>query len=864
MQRSFIAIILGLATLAQPAIGGTETAGTAAPLLALQEDYPKAVHYRYANNFSAKSGKEDDAYRSWLANFGQVMGAELDRRVTREFPDRGPVIRRLKQEHPEQFLLYYQTGHILGLANPADQPVALRRYSAGHFAYLPRVRVLQDIPAEAGPTTLKVRLEPKRQRQAATCQDEDWASANPTGTFSLRPDRGDDICLYTVGPDGKPDWANAEQATLVGLDEAQGQITVKRGCYGTSPMAFRGEVFAAVHLEVVRHHGWFYNFHPACPHDAQGRQAVDLWVESYAAPLLPGGEATHFDALQLDTMVGAIWSDRGMDLDNDGRNDSPQTNAAFGVGVVDAMRRLTARLNGKLNVPDGANDGFYHVHGWEVEGLPERRDPAWRHYSETCNRLELSRFLCLEPRYTHVQHKIFNYSLSLPPGEEKGRAGYILTGKQLPFHLSRAVMSLATIHEAALTWYSGAPADEDGTYGVYDEMRLGTGKRLGWLGKPLGQPVYPAARGSNLLGGSLTHPGQFTPGEGTRILVRGQGLDLTQAERTKDLSFSFTLVTPTPDLTVLARLQGELRQHELPVKMPRTLEVTLTGDSQAAGDLLPRQTTGLRVGVLPRDGQASYRPAPGLVALETVQELPALIIGGACKPEERLFWETTAQVPAGASLTVQAFEGGTCAVEGATVGPDGQPGPFREVVAPFRQIGPTYYARTAALSPLGLAGGKVCFRFLSTGRAHWARIAVGPPDSGGNVAVGSVNTTLKGYVADQPVNQVFHFNDTPIHTPLTVTVRIAGGEPVTFERIGAYAAPGVMVREFAHGLVLCNPSPRPWEFDLATLFPGARWRRLQATPTQDLAVNNGQPVGAAVKLSPFDGLFLIRMEHDER
>ncbi len=82
-------------------------------------------------------------------------------------------------------------------------------------------------------------------------------------------------------------------------------------------------------------------------------------------------------------------------------------------------------------------------------------------------------------------------------------------------------------------------------------------------------------------------------------------------------------------------------------------------------------------------------------------------------------------------------------------------------------------------------------------------------------------------------------------------------EPVWISQLAAHAAPDAIVREFEHGLVLANPSLRPYEFDLAALFPGRRFRRLSATAGQDRVANSGADVGARLTLAPKDALFLL-------
>jgi hypothetical protein len=91
-----------------------------------------------------------------------------------------------------------------------------------------------------------------------------------------------------------------------------------------------------------------------------------------------------------------------------------------------------------------------------------------------------------------------------------------------------------------------------------------------------------------------------------------------------------------------------------------------------------------------------------------------------------------------------------------------------------------------------------------------------------------------------------------------VTVEIKAEDPgaIRIESVEAYAHPDVCYRIFEHGLVLANPSPRPYTFDLSTLVPGKRFQRLQGSARQDAKTNDGSAVGAKVTVGPHDGLFL--------
>ena len=91
-----------------------------------------------------------------------------------------------------------------------------------------------------------------------------------------------------------------------------------------------------------------------------------------------------------------------------------------------------------------------------------------------------------------------------------------------------------------------------------------------------------------------------------------------------------------------------------------------------------------------------------------------------------------------------------------------------------------------------------------------------------------------------------------------VTVEIKAEDPgaVKIERLEAYAHPDVCYRLFEHGLVLANPSPRPYTFDLEALVPGKHFQRLQGSSRQDAKTNDGSPAGSQVTVGPHDGLFL--------
>jgi hypothetical protein len=95
---------------------------------------------------------------------------------------------------------------------------------------------------------------------------------------------------------------------------------------------------------------------------------------------------------------------------------------------------------------------------------------------------------------------------------------------------------------------------------------------------------------------------------------------------------------------------------------------------------------------------------------------------------------------------------------------------------------------------------------------------------------------------------------------VNLSFEVEGNEPVVLKSVAAHAHPDVVCRMFEGGVVLANPSRKPYTFDLDTLSPGRKYRRIQGTATQDTQTNNGQPVVGKVTVGERDALFLVRVK----
>jgi len=139
----------------------------------------------------------------------------------------------------------------------------------------------------------------------------------------------------------------------------------------------------------------------------------------------------------------------------------------------------------------------------------------------------------------------------------------------------------------------------------------------------------------------------------------------------------------------------------------------------------------------------------------------------------------------------------------------------------------------------------------------WGHVRIGT--SGRSEATDTPAKAYMTWVNDRSFTSSFYFRGIQ-SAQVNLAFNIEGGAPVTIEKISVHAHPDVMVRPFEKGLVLANPSLRPYTFDLSALAPGRNYRRLQGSALQDPVTNNGRPVETRVTLAPKDALFLIREE----
>lgn len=104
-------------------------------------------------------------------------------------------------------------------------------------------------------------------------------------------------------------------------------------------------------------------------------------------------------------------------------------------------------------------------------------------------------------------------------------------------------------------------------------------------------------------------------------------------------------------------------------------------------------------------------------------------------------------------------------------------------------------------------------------------------------------------------NATFYFRNVK-EDQISLLFDMESNEQLMMKDITVHAYPDVAYRIFDHGMVLANPSLKPFEFDLKKIAPALALSRLQGTATQDLRVNNGSRVGDRLLVGEREGLFL--------
>jgi len=823
-------------------------------LTLLGPDYPRVFFFRAAEGAARRPQGTFDAWETEFSRLMGIMGKCLDEEVLDTEARNPDFFARFKQRNPQQAVLLHFNG------NARDPRYRAEHYHPGHWVYRRAIRILSDVPAEEGLTT--IRVEDARDFRTATGR---YRTSN------------DDLALFGIAADGKHDWKHCEQVQLESVDAASNTIVVRRGCYGTKPLAFpAGRSRAAAHAAEGpwgkhNHLMWYYNHATHCPRDAQGRTCDDLLVDDLAAWFGPGGKLAAFDGLEFDVLFHQTHGD----TDGDGEVDDGVVGGVnqYGIGVIEFARKLRDKMGDDfLILADGAlgpggvrsQRAWGLLNGIESEGWPNLNDWDFDDWSGGLNRHRFWQANAHPPAFSYINHKWIQ-PVPGSPGET--------TTPDVPFSRHRLAFAAAQFADAMLCYSFPPPRDTEsarGQLGIWDEFRAGAENRLGWLGRPEGPAIHLAAETPNLLAGqelAAKLRGDVT------IEGRSGPLRITaEQSAASDLEFSIPdIATAGSDLVVMVRMSGE-PQAGYPATMARFVRVELSGGSVTLMSPMPNHTgMGLRGRPeTPIDSETgarvTYRPRQtiGDVTLDAYSIHPPY--QGA---KGYVYWCKDVDVPKQAELrfslgmgekSPERSDGVWFEVWAAEIA-DGKVAEFTKL---FAQDTKAHEWTACRVSLEKYAGRSVRLKFVADcgPRDH----AVTDQGLWGNVRIGTVgqdestDTPLVSsmtWLNKQPFDSAFYFRDVRSPT-IRLNVRVEGPEPVTLERLEVHPHPDAMCRVFEHGLVLANPGLAPYTFDLSAISPGRKYRRLQGTARQDTAVNNGAPVQSSVQVGERDALFLLR------
>jgi len=836
-------------------------------LQVLKPIYPQAYFFRASEGFARRRTLD---YDRWDQIFSRLMGIEgkvLDEEVPETSIRNIDFFTRFKRQHPDQLVLLHYNG------NARDPRYQTEKYFAGHWLYYEGQTLLEDLPAEDGTSEIKVK-------------QPGWFRVN-SGRYKTS---NDDVCICELNECGKPNWHRAEQMQLVSVDATAKTIRVRRGCYGTEPQAFKGgKAYVAVHA-VEGPWGrrsnlmWHYNYTTRCPKDADGRTCADVHAEELATRFAPNGELAAFDGLEFDVLhhsksrYGRRGGFPGVDCDGDGAADNGVFDGVdeYAIGVIRFLGDLRGRMgDGKLMLADGhsvtSQRGFGILNGIESEGWPTLSDFEMRDWSGGLNRHAFWAASGRNPTFNYINHKYVVAGDS--PGATR-RPDY-------PMGINRLVFAAAVFTDAAVC-YSSPPRPEPGeAFGIWDELRMGTEHRLGWLGKPLAPPQRLAEQTEDLLDRAFQPPAAESlgrlSGDGVRFEVDGDRLKVKATDNDantmrfrlrdvrldgEDLFVSLTAsadsISPYPE--TMARL-AYVGIETVDWLMDRDQRMTtgMQRRGEPIGDIDPE--TGASVGYAGRahlggETCTAFRAHPPYKDRKTGM----------------VFWQRDAQVPDGAVLSLHTgmgerapgrSDGVVFAVEATKV--DGGEARSLEEVFSHKQIESRWIEHRIDLDRF--AGQTVRLRFVAdagrndnstTDHGYWGDVFVAVPDAAGNLPTPRHDRYMT-WVGRQPFTSGFYFRQLATDA-LDLTLQIEGGQPVYIHRCCAPAAPDVIYREFEKGLVIANSSPRPVTIDLGKLSPGKTFRRLQGSSRQDPHTNNGETVGAKLTLPAQDALFLVQTQ----
>jgi hypothetical protein len=800
-------------------------------LLVRTGDWPRVFFFRNSEGFAAN---KNVAYERWEKCFSRLMGIEgkvLDEEVIGRQARNIDFFTRFKKAYPGQLVLLHLNG------NARDPRYQAEAFFAGHWVYYNGAKILEDVPAAEGESIIRV--------------------SNP-GLFYTNIGRyrtsNEDIGLCLVDEEGRPDWHQSEQVQLLEIDAKAKTLRVRRACYGTKARAFPKGSCAAAHVTEGpwgkrNNIMWYYNYSTCCPRDKAGRQCADVWVDDIAKRFAPGGELAAFDGLEFDVLhyhCGGMRKGRGPDCDADGKPDCGMIDGrnVYGIGVVEFCRKLRKKVgDGMILQADGhstrAQRSFGLLNGIESEGWPSLSDHTISDWSGGMNRHYYWRHAARKPYFSYINHK---YTVA---GEQPGQR----VRPKLPFSTHRLVFAAALFTDSAICYAFPPPKVKGELISVWDEFWCGEKKRLGWLGKPRGEAVRIAALKPNLLKANQAPSGKIIGKKGeSEIRVRIANVPCYGPDLFVSLTASAAPMAGYP--SEVARLvRVGIAPSPYILVNPRIPEAgyCYRGEAEAPLDRISGATMKYSARtVLGGEAKAAYLAHPPHK-------------GG----KGYTFWKRRVPVPEKAKLIFFTGMGEKSPARSDGVifqvlAEQGDGGEYKKLFE-ARQIESKWIRREVDLKKF--TGKKVVFKFVTdcgpkdhtaTDHAFWA----GAEITASGLGKVTKPVSFMTWAGAKPFTSGFAFGEVEGKT-VDLEIAVEGPEPFRIEKITAHAHPDAMYREYERGLVLANPSTRPYTFDLGKLLPGRAFRRIRGTSLQDPKTNDGNDVGGKVTLGPKDALFLV-------
>lgn len=864
LRPLFTVLVLLCFNFAQPVCA--QIAAPKSVLLLHGDVYPRVFFFRQSEGLAA-GGRF--TFEEWDENFNRLMGI-MGKTLDEEVPGRSGNIEfftRFKNEHPDQAVLLHFNG------NARDPRWEAQRFFSGHWLYYNGAKILSAMN--------------NGEKESTICVSD--ASLFETG-MGRYGNANEDIGLCLLDADGRPNWNESEQVQLLSVDREKNSIRVRRGCYGTTPRAFpAGKAYAAAHCSEGpwgkdSNILWLYNYATTCPKDAQGHSCSEVQATHLNGLFGAGGPLARFDGLEFDVLFNSPATHekrREADCDADGRADGGVVDGVnvYGAGVIEYCRLLRAKLGeSRIIMADGAFKGnsaqraFGILNGIESEGWPFLLDKEIRDWSGGLNRHFFWNQNARPPVFNYINHK---YVIpGVKPGEEKQPA--------VPFNIHRLVFAAGVFTDSAICYSFAPPGGDRRSFPIWDEFVMGVENRLGWLGKPVGPAVRLAKSEPDLLHGEGNPVGEkllhrLESDEAQMELDHG-AVKLTgknpSAEQFRVKLKNVPCAGPDLFVSVTARGAGLRNQ---PSEMARLMYVGV----DSGGNRLVRESP-LLTGMARRGGKETPIESDSGAGVRYEE---AMNLGGETRAayfvhppytngaKGYTFWQSRITVPEHGLLEFETGIG----VNGATKGDgvtfivqvapecDGQPGEFKEVFRAHEKTS-RWTAHTVDLAPW--AGRGLLVKFVSdcgpgdntvADHSYWGNVRV--VTAGEKRGVETPAAQFMTWLNAKDFTSGFYFNDVR-SKQVDLEFVFESSEPVWISALSVHAYPDAVFREFEHGLVVANPSPRPCTFELSQLFPGKQFRRIKATVQQDTQANNGERVGGRLTLGPREGLFLVEDQGD--